>query len=263
MSVARRTFYDLLKVEKNASAETITDAFKRLALKFHPDKVVHLGLAKQKKALRRMQAISEAYSTLRDPRARALYDRCLREGLDFAVEQWNLNLYDEEEQKPSGKVSSYDEASKSERPEAKRAPIVLDEILGLPGMMNSAHSSEDEYFDYVIRGRMKGHRYLIHIKELDTIGVEDLMGIMNYADQIGDESNMLLTKAYHSYVLLGRGLEDSLRVRAATEQYNARMSRSRRGEPVRGLVLITEGDSRPYVPYGEYLCPSYGNLNLS
>ncbi len=256
ISLARKTFYELLQVEKSATSASINEAFRRLALKYHPDKVVHLDVTAQRKALRRMQAISEAFATLRDPDSRALYDRCLRDGLDYAIEQWNLKTGDFAAEETTG------QAGQQSNLNSQRATSVLDAILGLPGMMNNSTSDEDEYFDYIVKGRIKGHRYLIHIKNLDSIGVEDLMGIINYADQLTDEAGMLLTKAYHSYVVLGREMDDTLRVRATAEQYNSRMRRSQRGQPVRGLVLITDGERRPYVPYGEYLCPAYTTLNL-
>ena len=255
--MARKTFYELLHVDNSATPASITEAFRRLALKYHPDKVVHLDVLAQRKALRRMQAISEAFATLRDPNSRALYDRCLREGLDYAIEQWNLKTSDVS---PSSAVKS--ETTPKDSTQSQRATNVLTAILNLPGMMNNTYSDDDEYFDYIVKGRIKGHRYLIHIKNLESIGVEDLMGIISYADQLTDEAGMLLTKAYHSYVVLGRELDDTLRVRATAEQYNSRMRRAQRGQPVRGLVLITDGERKPYVPYGEYLCPSYTTLAL-
>ena len=255
--MARKTFYELLHVDKNATPASITEAFRRLALKYHPDKVVHLDVTAQRKALRRMQAISEAFATLRDPNSRALYDRCLREGLDYAIEQWNLKTNDY----TTGDEGQA-EPAQAEGEQSQRATAVLTAILNLPGMMNNTYSAEDEYFDYIVKGRIKGHRYLIHIKNLDSIGVEDLMGIISYADQMSDEAGMLLTKAYHSYVVMGREMDDTLRVRATAEQYNSRMRRAQRGQPVRGLVLITDGERKPYVPYGEYLCPAYTTLAL-
>jgi len=257
--VARKTFYDLLNVPADATPEVIAEAFKALALQFHPDRVVHLDDTSQQRALRRMQAISEAFATLRNPATRALYDRCLREGLDYAIEQWNLQPPAPEQQ---GKGSPAPVRPGPSRVDPARAARVVEAIMALPGMAQASCSQSDNYFDYVLSGRLKAHRYLIHLKNLDAIGVEDLVGIINYADQVGDESGALLSKAYHSYVLVGRSLDDTVHVRATAEQYNARMSRTVRGEPIRGLVLVLDGQRKPYVPYGEYLCPAFTTLQI-
>lgn len=258
--MSRKSFYDILEVSQDASIQTIADAFKRLALKYHPDMVVHLDKRSQRKALKRMQSISEAFATLRNQRSRDLYDRCLREGLDFAVESWHLGTPPSTAEGQAAVARAAAQTSRAPNPAP--AKKVLDAILNLPGMTQHDCSSSDEYFDFIVSGRLKAHRYLIHLKSLDAVGVEDLLGIINYADQLQDVKQTLLTKAYHSFVIVGRRLDDTLSVRATAEQYNARMRRAQRGQPVRGLVLVTEGEAKPFVPYGEYLYPSFGSMLL-
>ena len=55
--MAQRTFYDVLGVKKDASADEIKKAFRKLAVKYHPD----AGGDEQK-----FKEISEAYETLGD-----------------------------------------------------------------------------------------------------------------------------------------------------------------------------------------------------
>lgn len=70
--------YRTLQVTRDAEPEVIERAYKALALKYHPDVVSPDVRAA---AETRMKAINRAYETLRDPRARALYDGTLiREG---------------------------------------------------------------------------------------------------------------------------------------------------------------------------------------
>ena len=66
--------YQALQVRRDAEREVIEKAYKALSLKYHPDRVPP---EHRERVTRRMQRINEAYGTLRDPRARAAYDRTL------------------------------------------------------------------------------------------------------------------------------------------------------------------------------------------
>src|SRR4051794_20891893 len=61
--------YKVLQVDSEADPEVIQAAYRRLAQKYHPD------LASDAEAARRMVAINEAWSILRDPESRAALDR--------------------------------------------------------------------------------------------------------------------------------------------------------------------------------------------
>jgi curved DNA-binding protein len=62
-------YYKLLGVEKNASQEEIKKAYRKLALKYHPDKN-----RDNKEAEEQFKKISEAYAVLADPEKRQQYD---------------------------------------------------------------------------------------------------------------------------------------------------------------------------------------------
>jgi len=63
-------YYELLECERNADGATIKSSYRKLAMKYHPDK--NAGC---KDSEARFKAISEAYDVLKDPQKRAAYDR--------------------------------------------------------------------------------------------------------------------------------------------------------------------------------------------
>ncbi|WP_037484176.1 DnaJ domain-containing protein, partial [Sphingobium fuliginis] len=63
-------YYELLEVERTADAATIKSAYRKLAMKYHPDKT---GGCTDSEA--KFKAVSEAYECLKDPQKRAAYDR--------------------------------------------------------------------------------------------------------------------------------------------------------------------------------------------
>lgn len=64
-----RDYYQILGVTRDASTETIKQAYRRLARKYHPD------VSKEAGAEDRFKEIAEAYEVLRDPEKRTAYDQ--------------------------------------------------------------------------------------------------------------------------------------------------------------------------------------------
>lgn len=65
---AKQDYYEILGVPREADAKAIKDAFRTLALKYHPDR------NKAPEAEERFKQIAEAYAVLSDPKKRAEYD---------------------------------------------------------------------------------------------------------------------------------------------------------------------------------------------
>jgi curved DNA-binding protein len=64
-----RDYYEVLDVPRNADAQTIQQAFRKLARRYHPD------VNRDPSAEERFKEINEAYQVLSDPGTRARYDR--------------------------------------------------------------------------------------------------------------------------------------------------------------------------------------------
>ncbi len=69
-------YYQILEVPRDADAEQIKKAYRKLAMKYHPDR--NSG---SEEAEARFKEISEAYEVLKDPQRRAAYDRFGKEGV--------------------------------------------------------------------------------------------------------------------------------------------------------------------------------------
>ncbi len=69
-------YYEVLEVPRTATPEQIRKAFRKLALKYHPDR------NKDPDAEEKFKLINEAYQVLSDPEKRSLYDRFGHAGVD-------------------------------------------------------------------------------------------------------------------------------------------------------------------------------------
>jgi molecular chaperone DnaJ len=91
---AKRDYYDVLGVQRNASEEEIKKAFRRLARQYHPD------VNKEHGAEERFKEINEAYEVLGDPQKRQAYDRFGHAGVNagaqgaYGFESFSVNLGD-------------------------------------------------------------------------------------------------------------------------------------------------------------------------
>lgn len=70
-----KNYYDILGVDRIASEQDIKKAYKKMALKFHPDKNKDPG------AEEKFKEIAEAYDVLADTDKRATFDRYGEDGL--------------------------------------------------------------------------------------------------------------------------------------------------------------------------------------
>ena len=74
--MTKRDYYEILGLDKNAGKADIKKAYRKLALKYHPDK------NKEKGAEEKFKEISEAYAVLYDDEKRSMYDQYGHAGID-------------------------------------------------------------------------------------------------------------------------------------------------------------------------------------
>ena len=77
--MSKRDYYEVLGVQKNASEAELKKAYRRLAMKYHPDR--NTG-DEAKEAEKKFKEAKEAYEVLTDGQKRAAYDQFGHAGVD-------------------------------------------------------------------------------------------------------------------------------------------------------------------------------------
>ncbi len=80
--MAKRDYYEILGVSKDASSQEVKKAYRKLALKYHPDKNPD-----DKEAEKNFKEAAEAYEVLSDPDKKAKYDQFGHSGLGGGAQQ--------------------------------------------------------------------------------------------------------------------------------------------------------------------------------
>ena len=75
--MAKRDYYEILGVDKSAAADEIKKAYRKVAIKYHPDKNPDDPSAEEK-----FKEAAEAYEVLRDPEKKQRYDRFGHQGMN-------------------------------------------------------------------------------------------------------------------------------------------------------------------------------------
>lgn len=81
--MSQRDYYQILGIDADASQQPIKDAYRRMALKYHPDRNKD-----DPSVAETMKEINEAYAVLSDPKKKREYDSLRQQYGDFAYDQF-------------------------------------------------------------------------------------------------------------------------------------------------------------------------------
>jgi molecular chaperone DnaJ len=87
--MAKRDYYEVLGIDKNATGAEIKKAYRKMAMKYHPDKNKD-----DKQAEDKFKEASEAYEVLSDPEKKKMYDQYGHEGVESMFSKGGFNWND-------------------------------------------------------------------------------------------------------------------------------------------------------------------------
>ncbi|MDG6910018.1 MAG: DnaJ domain-containing protein [Nitrososphaerota archaeon] len=136
-----KNFYEILGVSKGASKAEIADAFRKLALRYHPDR------SKDGEAAVKFAEISEAYAVLSDDEERALYDAL---GPGRYDDPWEVRRYRERQEEAAREARAL-EAEKWEQ-RGGAVNTIIGSLICLVGLDALIPSYVLGPWDYVFNG---------------------------------------------------------------------------------------------------------------
>ena len=87
-----KDYYKVLGVDKSATDDQIKSAYRKLAMKYHPDKFSTASEEEKKKAEEQFKEINQAYNVLSDKQKRANYDQFgTEEGFKGRLVHWDAS----------------------------------------------------------------------------------------------------------------------------------------------------------------------------
>ena len=145
MTSPQKDFYEILGINKNATSDEIRKAYKKLAIKWHPDKNPN----NKEEAEAKFKEISEAYSVLSDPQKKNEYDN---RGMNsnFTTFHFNDNF---------DPFSMFNDFFKNERNNGfdSNWPNFDDDFGNFGNFGNFGHSNIDKHFQETVKNMMNMH----------------------------------------------------------------------------------------------------------
>jgi len=112
--VATDNYYSILEVDNKATTQQIKKAYRKLALKYHPDKNKDGGKDKEEEATARFQQISEAFEVLGDDAKRREYDATLRQAASRS-QQYRRRQQQQKQQRQQQQYDQYGQYDQYDR----------------------------------------------------------------------------------------------------------------------------------------------------
>ena len=137
MEEREQTLYEILRVSQNATLEEIKIAYRKRAMEYHPD----VNPSKNNESCHKMMCkINEAYSILRNPDSRALYDETLLEKGKYDVPS---------EEVTSSKSSQETSANESQTKTYKRTYKLNPEQYNYYNTMDFNDYMQEEFIEWL------------------------------------------------------------------------------------------------------------------
>jgi curved DNA-binding protein CbpA len=281
--LARKTYYEILKVQSDASRREIKKAFRLRAAECHPDKVMHLEVELRERAERKMTLINEAYKVLSNDGARQDYDEYLeilavKRG-DPPPKRFNAESSGDEADKdaPASKPKKQ-EAKKSEPPpeptppppEPEKPPppppeLSGSELLGaleraigrIQGGISETHPGIPFQvggvpgFDLTLHGASTEHAYGLYLGSADRLDDSTLQGFIQKTEDAASRVPLQGTPLSSVVLVLFLQYADRKQLEAAVRENNQRQMATlvkRRGRTtLAGTLHIPSGTL--FLPY--------------
>ena len=137
-------YYTILNIQPTASKKEIKEAFRKEALKWHPDR------NSSAEATRKMQLINEAYLILKDDEARERYDKQYQK-----LYQTNIHNHEKHQKTYQQDDSSNDEIlndwiKKAKRQAKEMVIMSVDDLVGMSKAATSAVWNETKYLILIV-----------------------------------------------------------------------------------------------------------------
>ena len=210
-------YYELLNIDKSANDNDIKKSYRKLAMKWHPDK----NPDNLNEASSKFKKITEAYSVLSDPEKRKLYDTYGKEGVQMENMNGGINPMDIFKNFFGGNFNEEREEQSIE-PIVKELYLSLEELYtGVSKKINiekeifiNQYGKEDIHNSITICNNCNGKGFVISLKQFGPI-VTQSQEICNKCNQQGYHLNNGYSKKniqQEISINIEKGLEEGSRV---------------------------------------------------
>jgi DnaJ-domain-containing protein 1 len=248
----KKNYYQLLGIAPQASGSSVKSAYRKQAMKHHPDKVANESSGIRRLSEQEIRKLNEAYEVLMQPERRQLYDLCLNQGRDFHQA--------EADAKPESSAErNAREAEELLLSRALRASVALT-VEGLcttwPEVGWKDDRERDRYFDALLIGSHSTNRYRVHLKVLPELSPAHILAIQPYAEALLHLTPPSLIREHHNYLIVGRNVVDAPGVQQEIVRFNHRFWASTGPREPRAFIAWSD------VREGEVLAPGISNPEL-
>lgn len=254
-----QTYYEVLSVSPDASDQEIRRAYRDAARQAHPDKVQGEDASIREASEAQMRQLNRAYEVLGSREARATYDRCLAEGVDYEALVQEAASADPEVVRREGEASEDFEAILVET-----ALVVAQAIRDFePGIHWRDEDETVPGFHTILVGVRGAQRFRVHVRVCPELYVEDVADVLRFATSYLEARHRGLLREAYSFFLVTRFVHDPAAVYERVRAFNERAWHRTAPRAPRAFVAYTEeGKPFPFVPGALAPVPNLAELEI-